>query len=150
MLLERELLYFSRPILIFLLLLVALPLKTYFNFLTKPTIIMVSIMLAIIPYCLKIFPSLLIPSPFVHWWDISVKSTQTVLWLKEGSLRRVLRLFWVPVGGWQEYWGLWIGKELCHDESPGVGRDFGSRNHNSDDGCFLSSHFALACFTPSV
>src|ERR1700677_839846 len=105
MLLKRELLYFSRPILIFLLLLVALPLKTYFNSLTKPTIIMVSIMLAIIPYCLKIFPSLLIPSPFVHWWDISVKSTWTVLCLKEGSLRRVPRLFLVPVGGWQVYWG---------------------------------------------
>src|ERR1700683_937489 len=104
MLLERELLYFLRPISIFLLLLVALLLKTYFNFLTKPTIITVSIMLAIIPYCPKIFPSLLIPSPFVHWWDISAKSTRTVLCLKEGSLRRVLKLFLVLVGGWQGYW----------------------------------------------
>src|SRR6202050_3005682 len=76
----------------------------YFNFLTKPTTITVLIMLTIIPYCPKIFPFLLIPSPFVHWWDISVKSTQTFLWLKEGSFRRVLRLFLVPVGGWQGYW----------------------------------------------
>src|ERR1700676_5114174 len=105
MLLKHELLYFPRPILIFLLLLVALPLKTYFNFLTKLTIITVSIMLAILPYCPKIFPSLLLPSPFVHWWDISAKSTWTVLCLKEGSLRRVLKLFLVLVGGWQGYWG---------------------------------------------
>src|ERR1700683_3310211 len=105
MLLKHELLYSPRLILIFLLLLVALPLKTYFNFLTKPTIITVLIMLTIIPYCLTIFLFFLIPSPFVHWWDISVKSTQTVLCLEEGSLRRVLRLFLVPVGGWQGYWG---------------------------------------------
>src|ERR1700683_3084345 len=131
MLLEHELLYLLRLILIFLLFLVTLPLKTYFNFLMKPTTIMVSIMLTIILYCLEIFPSLFIPSPFVHWWDISVKSTWTVLCLKEGSLRRVPRLFLVPVEAWQGYWGLWIGKELRHDESPGVGRDFGRRNCNS-------------------
>ena len=45
------------------------------------------------------------PSPFVHWWDTSAKSTQTASCLKEGSLRRVLKLFLVPVGGWQGYWG---------------------------------------------
>src|ERR1700683_4295743 len=60
MLLEHELLYFLRLSSIFLLLLVAFPLKTYFKFLMKPTTIMVSIMLTIILYCSKIIPSLLI------------------------------------------------------------------------------------------
>src|ERR1700683_5237438 len=103
MLLENKLLYFLKLISTSLLLLVAHLLKTYFISLTKLTTIMVSIILTIIPHCLKISPSFLIPSPFVHWWDISAKSTWTVLCLKEGSLRRVLKLFLVLVGGWQGY-----------------------------------------------
>src|ERR1700683_5491490 len=104
MLLKNELLYFLKLISTFLLLLVAHLSKTYFISLTKPTTTMVSIILAIIPHCLKILPSFFIPSPLVHWWDISAKSTQTALCLKEGSLRRVLKLFLVPVSGCQGYW----------------------------------------------
>src|ERR1700683_4517952 len=105
MLLKNELLYFPKLISTSLLLLVAHLSKTYFISLTKPTTIMVPIILTIIPHCLKILPSFLIPCPFVHWWDISAKSTQTASCLKEGSLRRVLKLFLVPVEGWQGYWG---------------------------------------------
>src|ERR1700683_2207544 len=105
MLLKNELLYFPRLISTSLPLLVIHLLKTCFISLTKPTTIMVSIILAIIPHCLKILPSFLVPSPFFHWWNILAKSTQTASCLKEGSLRRVLKLFLVLVGGWQGYWG---------------------------------------------
>ena len=100
-----ELLYFLTLLLNSLLLLVACPLRTYSTSLTKLTITTVSITLAIIPHCLKIVPSLLIPSPSVHWQDTSAKGTQTALCLKEGSLRRDPKLSLVPVGGWQRYWG---------------------------------------------